>query len=248
MNDALNVVAVVEDDAEILSLVVDYLRNEGFDARGCADGAALDALLLATTPALVVLDLMMPGEDGLSICRRIAPALPVLVLSAKGEDIDRIIGLEVGADDYLAKPFNPRELVARIRAILRRRAQACAAPSAPTPPTTAPEDRMEILAFDGWRLDVEGRGLADPTGAAVPLSSGEMTLMIVFARRSNRVLSRDYLLDATRGPNTDPFDRAIDVQISRLRRKLAAAGGRDLIRTVRGDGYVFAAHVTSTTP
>ncbi|MEL6316003.1 MAG: response regulator [Pseudomonadota bacterium] len=234
-------VAVVEDDPEIRDLVVGYLTREGFEAAACEDGAAFDALRARMTPDLVVLDLMMPGEDGLSICRRVAHELPVLVLSAKGEDVDRIIGLEVGADDYLPKPFNPRELVARIRAVLRRRAQAPAAGAGAA--VADPDGPRQILTFQGWRLDVDGRGLEDPSGAATALSSGEMTLLIAFAQRPNRVLSRDLLLDETRGRSAEPFDRAIDVQVSRLRRKLAAAGGGDLIRTVRGDGYLFAADV-----
>lgn len=245
-SDAPATIAIVEDDAEIRALVVDYLAKEGFEALGCANGAEFDALRERASPDLVVLDLMMPGEDGLSICRRVAPALPVLVLSAKGEDIDRIIGLEVGADDYLAKPFNPRELVARIRAVLRRRATPLPEPVSPRAPIAADTER-EILSFGGWRLDVDGRGLEDASGAAVALSSGELGLLIEFARRPHRVLSRDFLLDATRGRDADPFDRAIDVQVSRLRRKLSAAGGDDLIRTVRGDGYLFTADVERVT-
>ncbi|MEM9723842.1 MAG: response regulator [Pseudomonadota bacterium] len=240
-------IAVVEDDPEIRSLVGGYLEAEGFRVVACANGAALDAYLQAGRPDVVVLDLMMPGEDGLSICRRIAPALPVLVLSAKGEDLDRIVGLEVGADDYLAKPFNPRELLARLRAILRARAQTSAPPPAQTSPTPKPAPPRpdggprEILVFQGWRLDVDGRALRAPSGEGVTLTSGEMTLLIVLARRAGRVLSRDQLLDATRGRDADPFDRAIDVQVSRLRRKLTAAGGANLIKTIRGDGYLFAA-------
>ncbi len=233
-------IAVVEDDAEIRELVVGYLAKEGFEPTPCADGAAFDALRETTTPDLVILDLMMPGEDGLSICRRVAPELPVLVLSAKGEDVDRIIGLEVGADDYLPKPFNPRELVARIRAILRRRAAAPEPGPALAPADTAPR---EVLVFEGWRLDVDGRSLTDPEGGGVALSAGEIALLIVFARRPNRVLTRDQLLDETRGRSAEPFDRAVDVQVSRLRRKLAAGGGAELIRTIRGDGYLFAAAV-----
>lgn len=238
-------VAIVEDDPAIRELVTNYLTKEGFDAVGCADGAAFDALLSTTEPDLVVLDLMMPGEDGLSICRRISPRLPVLVLSAKGEDIDRIIGLEVGADDYLAKPFNPRELTARIRSILRRRAHDRESLSARDAVDAEPR---EVLAFCGWRLDVDGRALTTPTGATVALSGGEMALLIAFARKPNRTLSRDQLLDATRGRDAEAFDRAIDVQVSRLRRKLTSAGAGELIRTVRGDGYLFAASVDRVRP
>lgn len=242
-------IAVVEDDHEIRDLVVAYLEREGFAPRGFVDGRDFDAGQDAFAPDLVVLDLMMPGEDGLSICRRIAPRLPVLVLSAKGEDVDRIIGLEVGADDYLAKPFNPRELVARIRAVLRRRApgpvEAAPPVTAAPSPDTAPR---EILAFEGWILDVDGRRLATPSGILAQLSSGEFALLTEFARRPRRVLSRDQLLDLTRGRDTESFDRAIDVQLSRLRRKMSAHGGGDLVKTIRNEGYLFAADVTRTVP
>ncbi len=242
-------VAVVEDDHEIRQLVTDYLTREGFDVAGYADGNAFDQNLGTFQPEIVVLDLMMPGEDGLSICRRISPGLPVLVLSAKGEELDRIVGLEVGADDYLSKPFNPRELVARIRAVLRRRDQV--------PPTVLPAARVasaeagsdqhgsdrEILTFDGWTLDVDGRRLSDASNSEVPLSSGEFAMLTEFARRPHRILSRELLLDWTRGEACDTFDRAIDVQLSRLRKKLADRGGKGLIKTIRGDGYLFSADV-----
>jgi two-component system OmpR family response regulator len=247
-------IAIVEDDAEIRDLVATYLAREGFAVRGYGNGTAFDQDVEGFQPDLVILDLMMPGEDGLSICRRVAPRRPVLVLSAKGEELDRIIGLEVGADDYLAKPFNPRELVARIRAILRRRAQG----AAPSDPAEAPEaaqqvastqaDGREVLAFDGWTLDVDGRRLLDPSGTEIPLSSGEFALLTEFARRTRRVLSREQLLDWTRGDGADTFDRAIDVQLSRLRRKMGAGGGEALIKTIRGDGYLFSADVTRIRP
>ncbi|MBV0913811.1 response regulator [Anianabacter salinae] len=237
-------IAVVEDDHEIRDLVVAYLEREGFAPRGFIDGRSFDEGQAAFAPDLVVLDLMMPGEDGLSICRRIAPRLPVLVLSAKGEDIDRIIGLEIGADDYLAKPFNPRELVARIRAILRRRALGMADVAPPMSSTQSPDNEpREVLSFEGWVLDVDGRRLAAPSGTQTPLSSGEFALLTEFARRPRRVLTRDQLLDLTRGRDTDAFDRAIDVQLSRLRRKLSAHGGENLITTIRNEGYLFSADV-----
>lgn len=238
-------IAVVEDDHEIRDLVVAYLEREGFAPRGYGDGRAFDAGEADFPPDLVVLDLMMPGEDGLSICRRIAPRLPVLVLSAKGEDVDRIIGLEVGADDYLAKPFNPRELVARIRAVLRRRALGPAEDAPPGAASPLPEvEPREILSFAGWVLDVDGRRLAAPSGTPAMLSSGEFALLTEFARRPRRVLTRDQLLDLTRGRDSEAFDRAIDVQLSRLRRKLSAHGGGNLITTVRNEGYLFSAVVT----
>ena len=252
MENAPTRIAVVEDDAEIRELVVAYLGREGFEVLGFSNGTAFDRDCEAFAPEVVVLDLMMPGEDGLSICRRIAPQTPVLVLSAKGDDVDRIVGLEVGADDYLAKPFNPRELVARIRAILRRRDQSArfqaSAPTIAPSPQDAPQDAppREILRFDGWTLDVDGRRLTDPSGSETPLSAGEFALLTEFARRPRRVLSRDQLLTWTRPRDAEPFDRAIDVQLSRLRRKMAAAGGGSgsgLIKTVRGDGYLFAADV-----
>lgn len=240
-------IAVVEDDHEIRDLVVAYLAREGFAPRGFIDGRSFDEGESAFAPDLVVLDLMMPGEDGLSICRRIAPRLPVLVLSAKGEDIDRIIGLEIGADDYLAKPFNPRELVARIRAVLRRRAKGPTdgVPQVSIIASPDPEPR-EVLSFEGWVLDVDGRRLLAPSGTQTALSSGEFALLTEFARRPRRVLTRDQLLDLTRGRDADAFDRAIDVQLSRLRRKLSAHGSRTLITTIRNEGYLFSAEVTRT--
>lgn len=242
-------VAVVEDDHEIRQLVVDYLTREGFEAAGYRDGSVFDQSVANFRPDVVVLDLMMPGEDGLSICRRISPDLPVLVLSAKGEELDRIIGLEVGADDYLTKPFNPRELVARIRAVLRRRDHR-PPPQDPTAgvarvvvdPDPQGSER-EILTFEGWTLDVDGRRLTDPSNRDVALSSGEFNMLTEFARHPQRVLSRDLLLDWTRGEASDAFDRAIDVQLSRLRKKLADRGGNGLIKTIRGDGYLFSVEV-----
>ena len=242
-------IAIVEDDHEIRQLVVDYLAREGFETRGYVNGAAFDEDAAHFDPELVVLDLMMPGEDGLSICRRIAPTKPVLVLSAKGDELDRIVGLEVGADDYLPKPFNPRELVARIRAILRRRARGAASSGLTNKstggPATASADtaHREIWCFEGWRLDVDGRRLTDPSGAETQLSSGEFALFTEFVRRPQRVLSREQLLDWTRGDAADTFDRAIDVQLSRLRRKIADGGGAHLIKTIRGDGYLFSVEV-----
>lgn len=242
-------VAVVEDDHEIRQLVVDYLARDGFEVSGYPNGAVFDQSAARFQPDVVVLDLMMPGEDGLSICRRISPQVPVLVLSAKGEELDRIIGLEIGADDYLTKPFNPRELVARIRAVLRRRDQVPPATVTPTPSATDPAasaplgSGREILVFDGWTLDVDGRRLSDASQAEVALSSGEFALLTEFARRPQRVLSRERLLDWTRGDASDAFDRAIDVQLSRLRKKLADRGGTGLIKTIRGDGYLFSARV-----
>lgn len=238
--DTNAMIAVVEDDSEIRDLVRDFLERERFAVLACANGAELDAQMRTTRPDVIVLDLMMPGEDGLSICRRISAAggPPIIILSAKGEDIDRIVGLEIGADDYLAKPFNPRELVARIRALLRR------GQSAPAQTVVEDEEDRELYRFAGFSLDVDGRVLTRG-GSEVTLSNGEFALLTAFVRRPRRVLSREQLLDLTRGPDAAPVDRAIDVQLSRLRRKLADdPSAPALIKTVRGDGYLFSADVS----
>lgn len=246
-----HVIAVVEDDPEILDLVNGYLTREQFEVIPCANGEVLDQTLSGKSVDLIVLDLMMPGEDGLSICRRLSSenGPPIIILSAKAEDVDRIVGLEIGADDYLTKPFNPRELSARIRAVLRRRGTIEPAGDANhnVPPgngTPGPTDDREIYIFENWLLDADGRALTDPSGAPVILSSGEFALLLAFARRPRRTLTRDQLLDWTRGTDSAPVDRAIDVQLSRLRRKLGDNPRQPrLIKTVRGDGYLFAADV-----
>ena len=234
-------IAAVEDDAEIRDLVVAFLRKDGFGAQGFANGAAFEAARAEQSFDLVILDIMIPGEDGLSICRRLVGANgpAVIILSAKGEDLDRIIGLEVGADDYLPKPFNPRELTARIRSVLRRRAA-----EPPDHKSVPAYEGRDVLTFAGWRLDVDGRSLTDPNGAPVTLSAGEFALLVAFVQHPRRVVSRDQLIDWTRGSDMAPVDRAIDVQLSRLRRKLGDDPKNPaLIKTVRGDGYVFAAEV-----
>lgn len=226
-------IAVVEDDREIRSLVVDLLTREGFEAVGCRSVAEFDQINTRRRIDLAVLDIMLPGEDGLSLCRRLRAAgdIPVLMVSAKGDDIDRIVGLEVGADDYLPKPFNPRELVARVRAILRRTRDShrSGRPAA-----------SERYRFAGWSLDVGARALSGPDGSEVDLTAGEFDLLVCFVTHPQRVLNRDQLLDWTRGRSAGPFDRAVDVQLSRLRRKLdSAPGGETIIKTVRGGGYQF---------
>ena len=220
-------ILVVDDDASIRDALCDYLGRHGYRTRGADGGAAMDRALAADGADLLVLDLMMPGEDGLSICRRLRPGgPPVLMLSAAGETTDRIVGLELGADDYLPKPFEPRELLARVRAVLRRRE------------TTASESEPALL-FAGWRWDRLSRGLSDPEGRPVVLTAGETALLRVFLERSGRVLSRGQLLELARGAEVESFDRAVDLQVSRLRRKLEAGGGAGLIETVRGEGYRF---------
>lgn len=227
-------IIVVEDDVELRMLVCRLLKREGFDCVGAASGVDLDACLTkGPPPDLIILDLMLPGEDGVSICRRIRAGsdVPILMLTAKAEDIDRIIGLETGADDYVAKPFNPRELVARLRAILRRARNG-----------SATLQKAQRLSFLGFVIDRGSRSVVDPAGEAVALTSGEFDLLIALASRAQLVLSREQLLDWARGRRADPFDRTIDVQIGRLRRKLSAAGA-GLIVTVRNQGYMFTASV-----
>jgi two-component system OmpR family response regulator len=228
-------ILLVEDDREIRTLLSDFLTGEGFEVEAADGGAAMDRILARRAPDLVVLDLMLPGEDGLSICRRLRARgnLPILILTAKTDETERIVGLELGADDYLGKPFNPRELLARIRAILRR---ATGAPAEP------PRRR---LAFAGFVADLDARWVETAAGTRVPLTSAEFDLLACFVERPRRVLSRDQLLDWTRGRTADPLDRTIDVTMSRLRRKLEtvdpAAG--ELITTVRNGGYLFAGEV-----
>ncbi len=227
---------IVEDDREIRSLLVDLLAREEFEVEAAESGKAMDRLLARGLPDLVVLDLMLPGEDGLSICRRLRAqsAVPILMLTAKTDEIDRIVGLELGADDYLGKPFHPRELLARVRAILRRGA-------GPTPTGT----RQRRYRFARFLADLDARTLDAADGGRVPLTSAEFDLLACFVERPRRVLSRDQLLDWTRGRLADPWDRTIDVTVSRLRRKLEMAdpSAAELVTTVRNGGYLFAAEV-----
>ena len=227
--DPGELILLVDDDPGIRQLVGAFLAQHGFRIAEAGDGVAMDRALAAERPALVVLDLMLPGEDGLAICRRLAAArVPVIMLSALGEDTDRIVGLELGADDYLPKPCNPRELLARVRAVLRRRDEPAGAGAG-------------TWSFAGWTFDPRKRELRSPTGVATALSSGEFRLLSAFVERPGRVLTRDQLLDLARGPGAEVFDRAIDVQVSRLRKKLTDADGGELIVTVRNEGYLFSA-------
>lgn len=236
---------LVEDDREIRSLLADFLTREGFAVLVAEDGGAMDRLLAGTRPDLVVLDLMLPGEDGLSICRRLRArgGLPILMLTAKGDEVDRIVGLEMGADDYVPKPFNPRELLARIKAVLRRAQPAM--PGAAPSPAPAAEGGGQRFRFHDWILDVATRDLLSPDGVVTTLSAGEFDLLLAFVEHPRRVLSRDQLLDFARGRQAIPFDRSIDIQVSRLRRKLGDdAKDPQLIKTVRGGGYLFTPEVT----
>ncbi len=220
-------ILIVDDDASLRAALGDYLSEAGYGVRTAEGGVEMDARLAEALPDLIVLDVMMPGEDGLTLCRRLQGRTPVLMLSAMGETLDRIVGLEVGAADYLPKPFEPRELLARIRAVLRR------------PRVTPEEAEAQHLEFDGWRLDLDGRRLTDPEGASVDLTAGEFTLLAALTRSSGRILSRDQILETTHGPLAENFDRAVDLAVSRLRRKLDRPGQTPLIETVRGAGYRF---------
>lgn len=233
---------VVDDDPGIRELTAAFLSAHGFQVDTAADGAEMRARLASQSYALVVLDVMMPGEDGLSILRSLdrATSPAVIILSVIGEEVDRIVGLEMGADDYVAKPANPRELLARVRSVLRRDA------GRPTERTPAAPSR-DYRRFAGWRLDPMARQLLDPDEVVINLSDGEFRLLMTLVEHPRRVLTRDFLLDHSRGADAEHFDRAIDVQVSRLRRKLARGdrrGGDDLIRTVRNEGYMFTPDVT----
>ena len=228
-------ILVVDDDPGIRDLVSDFLRRHGYAVETAADSKEMERAMIGQTPDLVVLDVMLPGEDGLAICRRLSrPEGPaIIMLSAMGEETDRIVGLELGADDYLPKPCNPRELLARVRAVLRRKQE----------PRAAEAPMGATCEFAGWRLDLVRHELRSPQGVVVNLSSGEFSLLRAFVERPQRVLTRDQLLEFARGPQSDAFDRAIDVQISRLRRKLDDGGGVEIIRTIRSEGYMFSPKV-----
>jgi len=227
----------VEDDPEIRSMVADFLGQNGFRVSVARDGRDMDRVLGISRVDLLILDIMLPGEDGLSLCRRVRADgnLPVIMLTARGSEIERVVGLEMGADDYLAKPFSTHELLARIRAVLRR-THALGTASA--------TNRSSILTFAGWVLNLGARRLQSADGIRVPLTGAEFDLLIAFCEHPNRVLTRDQLLDLTRGKAPAPFDRSIDIQVSRLRRKIES-DPRDpsLIQTVRAGGYIFTAEV-----
>lgn len=232
--DADTEILIVDDDREIRDLLARFLAKHGLKVAAARDGADMNRHLALKTPGLIVLDLMLPGEDGLSICRRLRAEpktkhIPIVMLTAMGEDADRIVGLEMGADDYLPKPFNPRELLARIKAVLRR--------SNMTGPAKAPSLDYR---FAGFRLDVETRSLYDAAGRVVELTGGEFDLLKALLEHAGRVLTRDQLLDLTRGRLAGPFDRSVDIQISRIRKKIEQdAKEPELIKTVRGGGYVL---------
>jgi two-component system OmpR family response regulator len=228
-------ILLVDDDREIRRLLERFLAENGFRVTSVPDGRSALRTLATGKFDLIVLDLMLPGEDGLTICRRVRTdsTVPIIILTAVSADTDRIVGLELGADDYMTKPFNPRELLARARAVLRRSGHV--APKA---------SRTATYLFNGWRLEAFKRELFSPDGVLIELSSGEFDLLLAFVDRPQQVLTRDQLLDLVRGRAGRVFDRAIDVQVSRLRRKVEAdATDPKLIKTVRGGGYMFTAPV-----
>lgn len=238
MNQGSPHILVVDDHSEIRDLLKRFLEQHGMRVSCARDGKEMKRLLDEREFDLLVLDLMMPGEDGLTLCRelRVKSRLPIIMLTAMGEETDRIIGLEMGADDYLSKPFNPRELLARIKAVMRR-TQAESLP--------VPETLTRDLRFDRWLLDVNRRELVDEEGVGMSLSTAEFDLLKVFLERPQRVLSRDQLLDLARGREAVAFDRAIDTLVSRLRRKLERdPKNPELIKTIWGGGYMFSADVT----
>jgi two-component system OmpR family response regulator len=237
--DAPDHILIVDDDAGIRSLLDKYLQKNGLRVTAVANGRAMWQALEAGRIDLIVLDLMLPGEDGLTLCRTLrakSSDIPVIMLTARGEETDRIVGLEMGADDYLAKPFSARELLARIKAILRR--------ARSLPPNLRPDSTRRLL-FGDWVLDTVRRQLISADGVVTPLAGAEYKLLRIFLSHPNRVLNRDQLVDLTQGKEADPLDRSIDVQVGRLRNRLRD-DPRDphLIKTVRGEGYVLAVDVT----
>lgn len=232
-------ILVVDDDQEIRKLLGRYLLGQGFRVSTAASGREMAEKLATQRVELVVLDVMLPDASGLDLCRdlRGRSAVPVILLTALKEDVDRIIGLEIGADDYLGKPFNPRELVARIRAVLRR-----------TGPGEAPAAGGRVFVFDGFRAEPELRRVTAADGAEVGLTGAEFDLLMAFLERPGRILSREQLLDITRGRDAGPFDRSVDVLVSRLRRKLGDQGAFRILKTLRNGGYQLAVKVDTEDP
>ena len=232
-------IAVVDDEADIGLLLANYLQGHGYRITQLQTGRSLLALMQSDPPVLVLLDLGLPGEDGFAIARQLREhwRCGLVIVTGRGDSVDKIVGLEVGADDYVTKPFDLRELLARIKAVLRRIAPTGETSGAAAAPGAAPRDK---LSFAGWVLDTAARRLLDPQGTAVALTTGEFELLLAFARHPGRVLSRDFLLEQTRGRESAPFDRTIDVLVGRLRKKIEAdAEDPQLVKSVRGAGYIF---------
>jgi two-component system OmpR family response regulator len=235
-------ILLVDDDKQIRTSLSRFLTTNGLRVTQAGDGTQMWAAIETGKFNLIVLDIMMPGEDGLTLCRRLRETrkVPLVLLTAMSSETDRIIGLELGADDYICKPFNPRELLARIRAVLRRTGERSTKDDTPQPTS---------YVFDGWTLDTVRRVLRDPQNALVDLTAGEFDLLVAFVEHPQHVLSRDQLLDLARGRASSVFDRSIDVQISRLRRKIEADPQQPaFIKTVRSGGYIFSAKVIANAP
>lgn len=235
--DSPDHILIVDDDAEIRALLGTYLRKNGYRTSVAADGDAMWKVLAHNAVDLIVLDLMLPGEDGLTLCRKLRAEsdAPVIMLTARGEETDRIVGLEMGADDYLAKPFSARELLARIKSVLRRYRSL---------PRNLHADGAREISFAGWRLDTVARHLVSPEGVVTSLSGAEYQLLKVFLSHPHHVLNRDQLMLLAKGREADPLDRSIDIQVSRLRHRLHDdSADPTIIKTVRGEGYVFAVPV-----
>jgi len=233
-------ILVVEDDRETRALIAKYLRTNACHVTTATDGREMARAMADRRVDLLILDVMLPGEDGLSLCRKVRAEsqTPIIMLTARGEDVDRIVGLEMGADDYLPKPFNPRELLARINAVLRRQTAARLASAT---------DGADVLTFAGWRIDLRLRELRNPEGARVAMTSAEFDLLQTFCERAGRVLSRDSLLDFTQGRNAGSFERSIDVLVSRIRRKIEPdPQNATMIKTVRSGGYLFTPSVRAS--
>jgi two-component system OmpR family response regulator len=230
-------VLIIDDDVDLRELLGDYLGRNGFRVTGVEDGKGLGQALEQASVDLIILDLMLPGDDGLTLCRNLrarSPLPPIIMLTARGDDMDRIVGLEMGADDYLAKPFNPRELLARMNSVLRRTRQWVTETAA-----------VRRFRFAGWTLEVDTRHLLSPQGVVIPLGSREYRLLCAFLEHPNRVLNRDQLLDLTQGREAVPYDRSIDMQVSRLRHRMGEdSRDAEIIKTVRNEGYMLAGSVT----
>jgi two-component system, OmpR family, response regulator len=237
-------IAVLDDEVDITQLLAGYLQSQGFRVTQLHDGRSLMELMPADPPALVLLDLGLPGEDGFSIARQLREhwRCGLVIVTGRGDSVDKVVGLEVGADDYVTKPFDLRELLARIKAVLRRLTPA-EAPAQAAAPAAVKRDK---LCFAGFELDIAARRLTSPQGQDVPLTTGEFDLLCAFAHHAGRVLSRDFLLEHTRGREAGPFDRTIDVQVGRLRKKLEAdPEDPQIIKSVRGAGYILVPPVTT---
>lgn len=230
-------VLIVEDDREIRTMVARFLEKRGLRVSTAGDAKGMDRLMRASKIDMIVLDLMLPDEDGLSICRRVraASSLPIIMLTASGDPVARVVGLEMGADDYVPKPFEPNELLARIRAVLRR---------SHTSSQTA--GQLTSMRFCGWHINAVTRNLHNPEGSRVVLTSAELDLLLAFCRHSQRILTRDQLLDLSQGRSGTPLDRSVDILVSRIRRKIESSPrDPELIKTVRSGGYIFTPDVTA---